>query len=261
MRFPYACHPGHCTGVCFSILFFMRFFLFIVFFCTFAFAHKTDSLFVPPKPEKPLRYCESAEKWIEYATRNSKLVEITNMDGIRMDLRYATFNNVTGHDMYCGIQRAFIHKDGLPKLQKVLSIIAKELPGYSLVIFDAARPMYAQTVLKQSVAGTPYSHFVSSGKTGGLHNYGLALDLGLADSLGVLLDMGVDFDSFERCAGIVGEADALKSGRLTQQQIDNRNLLRKIMKRAGWVMLPSEWWHFNAFTRAYTKEHYPLFPI
>ncbi len=235
--------------------------LVIAFFATFLFAHETDSLFVPPKPEKPLRFCTSAKKWIDYASHDSSLVEITHLRGLRMDLRYASFNNVTGHDMYCGIQRAFIHKDGLSKLKRALSIIAKELPGYSLVIFDAARPMYAQAVLKSSVAGTPYSSFVSSGKTGGLHNYGLALDLGLADSTGNLLDMGADFDSFERCAGFVGEADALQTGRLTLQQIDNRNLLRNIMKRAGWVMLPSEWWHFNAFTRAYTKENYPLFPI
>ena len=59
----------------------------------------------------------------------------------------------------------------------------------------------------------------------------------------------------------VGEAAALESGRLTQQQVDNRNLLRGIMKRAGWVTLQSEWWHFNAYTRTYTKEHYPLFPL
>ena len=227
----------------------------------FCFAHETDVPFEPKKPEKPIRYCTAAKKWVEFASHDSNMVEITNMKGLRMDLRYGTFNNVTGHDMYCGIQRAFIHKDGLPKLKRALSIIAKELPGYTLVIFDAARPMYAQSVLKQSVAGTPYSHFVSSGKTGGLHNYGLALDLGIADSTGNLLDMGADFDSFERCAGAVGETDALKSGRLTQQQVDNRNLLRNIMKRAGWVSLSSEWWHFNAFTRAYTKEHYPLFPI
>ena len=206
----------------------------IALFAISSFAHVTDSLFVPPKPEKPLRYCSSAKQWVDYASHDSNLVEITYMRGLRMDLRYATFNNVTGHDMYCGIQRAFIHKDGLPKLKRALSIIAKELPGYTLVIFDAARPMYAQSVLKQSVAGTPYSHFVSSGKTGGLHNYGLALDLSLADSTGTLLDMGTDFDSFERCAGEVGEADALASGRLTQRQVDNRKILRNIMKRAGW---------------------------
>jgi len=225
------------------------------------FAHETDVKFVPPKPEKPLRFCAEAEKWVEYASHNKNLVEITDMKGIRMDLRYGTFNNVTGHDLYCGIQRAFVHRDALPKLKKTLKLLEKEFPGYSLVIFDAARPMYAQAALKRTVVGTPYTKFVSSGKTGGLHNYGLALDLTLADSSGTLLDMGTDFDSFERCAGAVGEAEGLKSGRLTQEQIDNRNKLRRIMKAAGWVMLKHEWWHFNAYTRAYTKEHYPLFPM
>lgn len=237
------------------------FFLIAFLLCGSAFAHETDIPFEPRKPEKPARFCSAAKQWVAYASADSNLVEITKMKGLRMDLRYGTFDNVTGHDIYCGIQRAFVHRDALPKLKRALALIAKELPGYTLVIFDAARPMYAQSVLKQAVVGTPYTNYVSSGKTGGLHNYGLALDLSLADSTGALLDMGTDFDSFERCAGAVGEADALESGRLTQQQIDNRNLLRGIMKRAGWVTLSSEWWHFNAFTRAYTKEHYPLFPM
>lgn len=223
--------------------------------------HVTDEKFEPPKPEKPLRFCSSVKQWISYAESDSNLVEITQMKGVKMDLRYGTFNNVTGHDLYCGVQRAFIHRDGLAKLQKTLKIMTREMPGSELVIFDAARPMYAQAALKRSVQGTAYSHFVSSGKTGGLHNYGLALDLSITDSTGQLLDMGTDFDSFERCAGEVGEADALKSGRLTQEQIDNRNKLRVLMKKAGWVPLNTEWWHFNAYTRAYTKEHYPLFPL
>ncbi|MCR5378181.1 MAG: peptidase M15 [Fibrobacter sp.] len=233
----------------------------LLFFFGQSFSHETDSLFVPPKPAKPLRFCTAAKQWVDYATHDSNLVEITNMKGVRMDLRYGTFNNVTGHDLYCGIQRAFLHRDALPKLRRALALIAKELPGYSIVVFDAARPMYAQAALKSTVAGTPYTNYVSSGKTGGLHNYGLALDIGLADSTGALLDMGTDFDSFEKCAGEVGEAAALESGRLTQRQIDNRNVLRGVMKRAGWVTLNSEWWHFNAYTRAYTKEHYSLFPM
>ena len=81
----------------------IAFFLLIV----FGFAHETDSLFVPPKPEKPLRYCSSVKKWIEFATNDSNMVEITRLKGVRMDLRYATFENVTGHDLYCGVQRAF----------------------------------------------------------------------------------------------------------------------------------------------------------
>ena len=203
----------------------------------------------------------AVKKWLEYATADSNMVEITHMKGLRMDLRYASFDNVTGHDLYCGVQRAFIHRDALPKLKRSLKLLEKEMPGWTLVIFDAARPLYAQSALKRTVAGTPYSNYVSSGVTGGVHNYGLALDLGLADSSGQMVDMGADFDSFERCAGEVGEVDALKSGRLTEQQVNNRKFLRSIMTRAGWVPLGSEWWHFNAYTRAYTKENYSLFPL
>ena len=239
----------------------VRIFLFAFFFCTLAFAHETDSLFVPPKPEKPMRYCSSVKKWLEYATNDSTLVEITRLKGVRMDLRYATFDNVTGHDLYCGVQRAFVHKDAAAKLRRAIKIMEKEMPGSTLVIFDASRPLYAQEALRKTVRGTPYSAYVSSPATGGLHNFGLALDLSITDADGNLLDMGTDFDSFERCAGAVGEAEALKSGRLTQEQVDNRNKLRKIMKGAGWVPLGSEWWHFNAYPSKYVRENYPKFPL
>lgn len=238
-----------------------RILLTVLFMCAMALAHETDSLFVPPKPEKPLRYCSSVKKWIEYATADSNLVEITRLKGVRMDLRYASFDNVTGHDLYCGVQRAFVHKDAAAKLRKAIKIMQREMPGSMLVIFDASRPLYAQEALRKTVRGTPYSAYVSSPATGGLHNFGLALDLSITDSTGALLDMGTDFDSFERCAGEVGEAEALKSGRLTQQQVDNRNKLRRIMRGAGWVPLGSEWWHFNAYPSKYVRENYPKFPL
>lgn len=224
-------------------------------------AHETDERFVPPKPKEPKSFCKEVEKWIEYASKNKSLVEITDEPGLRMELRYATFDNVTGHNLYCDVQRAFVHKDAYAKLKKAIAIMEKEMPGSKFVIFDAARPIYAQASLKKTVVGTPYSNFVSSAVRGGLHNYGLALDMSITDSTGALLDMGTDFDSFERCAGAVGEADALKSGRLTQEQVDNRNKLRRIMKAAGWVMLKHEWWHFNAYTSTYTRENYKLFPL
>jgi D-alanyl-D-alanine dipeptidase len=235
-------------------------------FCLFllvasAMAHETDVRFEPPKPKEPKSFCKEVEKWIDFASKNKSLVEITEEPGLRMELRYATFDNVTGHNLYCDVQRAFLHKDAYVKLKKAVAIMEKEMPGSKFVIFDASRPIYAQAALKKTVMGTPYSNYVSSAVRGGLHNYGLALDMSITDSTGALLDMGTDFDSFERCAGAVGEADALKSGRLTQEQVDNRNKLRRIMKKAGWVMLKSEWWHFNAYTRDYTQEHYPLFPM
>ncbi len=233
----------------------------ILFLCCTLWAHETDSLFVPPKPEKPLRFCTAAKRWVEYASQDSNMVEITRLHGFKMDLRYGSFNNVTGHDLYCGIQRAFVHKDALPKLKKAATLLQKEMPGAVFVVYDASRPIYAQEALRKTVRGTPYSSFVASPGKGGMHNFGLAIDMTIADSSGALLDMGTDFDSFERCAGSVGEEDALASGRLTQKQVDNRNFYRSIMKRAGWTPLNSEWWHFNAYPSKYVREHYTKFEL
>ncbi|MCF0216221.1 MAG: M15 family metallopeptidase [Fibrobacteraceae bacterium] len=218
-----------------------------------------DSVFVPPKPEKPLRYCKAARQWVEYALADTNLVEITKMKGVVMNLRYATFDNVSGHDIYCGLHRAFLHRDAYGKLKRAVTLLEKEMPGYHIVVFDASRPLYAQEILRRTVRGTAYSSFVASPSTGGMHNYGLAIDMTVADSSGALLDMGTDFDSFERVAGSVGEEDGLKSGRLSQTQVDNRNKLRSIMKKAGWSLLPSEWWHFNAFPSKFVRENYPKF--
>ena len=156
----------------------------LLFMPSFVTAHETDSLFVPPKPAKPLRFCSSVQKWIDFVTNDSTMVEITHLNGVRMDLRYATFGNVTGHDLYCGVQRAFVHKDAAVKLRRAIKIMQKEMPGSVLVIFDASRPLYAQEALRRTVRGTPYSAYVSSPTTGGLHNFGLALDLSLTDSTG-----------------------------------------------------------------------------
>lgn len=227
--------------------------------CSQTWGYPTDSLFVPPKPENPQRMCKQVERWVKYAEKN--LVEITDLPGVRMDLRYGTFNNVTGHDLYCGVQRAFVRKVAYDALKRAVKVMEKEMPGSTLVIFDASRPMYAQAALKKTVQGTPYTNYVSSATKGGLHNFGFALDLSITDDQGNLLDMGTDFDSFERCAGLVGEEDALKSGRLTQEQINNRNKLRNVMKKAGWIPLNSEWWHFNLYTRAYTYENFEKFPF
>ena len=101
----------------------MRIVLLLFCLCMVAWAHETDSLFVPKKPAKPVRFCKAAKQWIAYAKADSNLVEITYMKGLRMDLRYATFDNVTGHDLYCGIRRAFVHKDALPKLKRAIALL------------------------------------------------------------------------------------------------------------------------------------------
>jgi D-alanyl-D-alanine dipeptidase len=50
----------------------------------------------------------------------------------------------------------------------------------------------------------------------------------------------------------------LKEGKLTQQQIDNRNLLKSCMKQAGFIAILTEWWHFEAYDKYYTRAHFKI---
>lgn len=224
-------------------------------------ADPTEEVFVPPRPEKPLRFCKATDAWLKFAASSPDYEEITEWEGLKMDLRYATFENASGHDIYCGKARAFLHKDAAKKLKRAVELLREELPGAKFLVFDAARPLYAQEALRASVRGTPYSHYVSSPGTGSVHNFGMAIDLGIETAEGAQLDMGTDFDSFESAAGRKGEAAALKSGRLTKEQVANREVLRKLMKAAGFIELPSEWWHFNALPSKQVRERYKKAPM
>ncbi len=233
----------------------------LFFFLSFCIAQNINTPFVPTPPKEPKRFCKEAEKFYALMEKSKSYVEITSLEGLVLDLRYGTFENFSGHDLYCGGKRAFLHRDAEKKLKKAIQILKQDFPGFTFVIFDAARPLYAQEALRKTVRNTPYSHFVSSPNPGGMHNFGLALDLTLKDSNGVILDMGTDFDSFEAAAGKQGEKEALKTGRLSTEQVKNREILRQIMKKAGFIALPSEWWHFNAYPSKYVRENYNRLPF
>ena len=214
---------------------------------SFALAEESaEPVFEPKTPAKPLRFCSAYAKWESYVQSDTSYVEISHFPHVKLDLRYATFHNVTGHDLYCGAKRAYLKTMAAQKFRRAIRLLQKEKPGYRFVIFDASRPVYAQARLRETVAGTPFSDFVSNPKRGSVHNFGYALDLTIADEKGIPLDMGTDFDSFESRAGEKGEAEALRKGTLSDAQVANRRFLKNMMKKAGFLPLHSEWWHFNA---------------
>ena len=54
------------------------------------------------------------------------------------------------------------------------------------------------------------------------------------------------------------ESVLLKKGKLSKTQIENREVLRQVMQQAGFSKIESEWWHFNAFSRAEAKRRYQV---
>ncbi len=220
-------------------------FLILLFSQTFS-QNDTLPLFVPQKPAKPLMFCSAQKEWIAAAENFEDWEEVRGIKNLVIKMPYATFDNFTGHNIYCGIQRAFLHKDGMQKLKWAAAFLKKQEPDYKLILFDAARSNHAQEVLRSAVRRTPWEHFVSSPRNGSIHAYGMAVDIGLLNENDELVDMGLPYDSFAFYAGKRGEKQALEQGLLTEAQIKNREFLRHIMGQSGWINLHSEWWHFNA---------------
>jgi D-alanyl-D-alanine dipeptidase len=186
-------------------------------------------------------------------------VDIQKMEpSILVDLKYATTDNFMEKAVYADLHQAYLHPDAAAKLVKAQQILQEQHPEYSLLVYDAARPLHIQRLLWEAVEGTPLSRYVANPETTGLHNYGMAVDVTIADTLQMPLDMGTPFDYFGSKAGITQEEVLLAAGQLTQQQINNRRILRNAMRQAGFYAIEGEWWHFNACSLGEAKVKYLL---
>ncbi|MCL2284049.1 MAG: hypothetical protein FWC26_12105, partial [Fibromonadales bacterium] len=107
----------------------------------------SQELFVPQKPEKPLMFCSAQKEWIAAAENYEDWEEVKGIKNLVIKMPYATFENFTGHNLYCGMQRAFLHKEAMQKLKWSAAVLKKLEPDYKLIIFDAARSNHAQGVL------------------------------------------------------------------------------------------------------------------
>lgn len=180
---------------------------------------------------------------------------------IAIDLMYARADNFTGEVLYDDLHEAYLHPDALESLLLAQRLLRELHTGYRLVVYDAARPMSVQQRMWDKVKGTSRYRYVSNpARGGGLHNYGLAVDLSILDANGCPLPMGTPVDHLGPEAHITDEAQLVEAGKLTSTERANRQLLRRVMKEAGFRPLPSEWWHFNRVSRAVAKEKYRVIP-
>ncbi len=199
---------------------------------------------------------EELDTWLH----DRGLVDIFVLDStIRVHLVYATPDNFMGETVYTGITRAWLHPDAAQKLVTAQRLLKKEHPDLTLVVYDAARPMSVQRKMWRLVRGIDKVNYVSNPSNGGgLHNYGMAVDVTILDPAGEPLPMGTPFDFFGEEAHTNNEEALLASGKITRKEFDNRRLLRRIMKSAGFRTIPYEWWHFNACSRAEARQSYPV---
>lgn len=192
-------------------------------------------------------------------TFKQNFYSISSYTNVAVDLRYATTNNFLSENIYGNFKTPYLHKDTQKQFEKVLAELQKLKPNWKLLIFDALRPHSKQKLLWKKVEGTSEEAYVMNPRYGSIHSYGFALDLSLLDEKGREVDMGTPFDSFLKLSHPRHEEKYLNSGKLTKQQVENRELLRKLMAAGGFKVIPNEWWHFEALPGREVRKKYKIF--
>ena len=204
--------------------------------------------------------------------REMGLVDVQTLNSsIMVELRYATTDNFMKQNIYGSLRKAYFLPHFARKVARAQEILEQRHPEDHLLIYDAARPRSAQRRMRQAVEGTPYTAYVADDTRGGRHNYGVAVDLTIADKDGRPLDMGTPFDHFDRTAW-VGDginttlqhfkkyiAQMQQQGLISAEAAANRTLLVEVMDAVGLRPYAKEWWHYQervSMTR--TRELYKL---
>jgi D-alanyl-D-alanine dipeptidase len=118
-----------------------------------------------------------------------------------------------------------------------LDAVQKELEriNLGLKVWDCYRPLAVQRILWQIL---PDERYVANPEKGSRHNRASSVDVTLVDSQGEELPMPTGFDDFTPKAHHHYQ-------KLPNQVIKNRELLKGLMEKAGFIPLPEEWWHYD----------------
>lgn len=180
-----------------------------------------------------------------------------------VDLKYASTDNFMGVDVYGGLRSCFLVPPAADKLAIAHEWLKKRAPELTFLMWDCARPRRVQRVMWDVVKNTPSRHYVAdpNTKTGSIHNYGCAVDISLWDlQKNAPLDMGTPYDHFGKRAEPRHEVRLLQEKQLTSTQVANRLLLREVMLRAGFHVIPNEWWHFNCESNRVARDRFQALP-
>lgn len=181
---------------------------------------------------------------------------------------YSTYNfvgeRIDGYDE----PSAFVTKEAADSLKQVSDYLIEK--GYRLKIYDAYRPQKAvdhfvrwaedlndvkmkEYFYPEKDKSVLFDEGYIDARSG--HSRGSTIDLTLFDmKTEKEVDMGGTFDYF----GELSHPDN-KEG-LTEEQYNNRMILRDAMTKFGFRPLETEWWHFTLENEPYTDTYFE-FPV
>jgi D-alanyl-D-alanine dipeptidase len=164
-------------------------------------------------------------------------LELITGDRFVLDLRYNTANNFLKTDVYgkFGLDKCYVRPELAAKLRRLSGLLAER--RLKLIIYDCYRPLDVQREMWKIVSDPK---FVADPKKGSKHNRGVAIDAALAGVDGKALAFPTEFDDFTMRAD-----HSFICNSASPEPCANRDLLKKIMIKAGLTPLSSEWWHYE----------------
>ena len=189
------------------------------------------------------------------------LVNINSLDSnIRVVLHYSTSHNFLNKDLYHGLKNCYLPCEVAIKLSNAQQFLNSQYPNYHLIVFDAVRPLHIQKQMwdELDMPAKDKINYLAHPSDISLHNYGAAVDVGIIGDNDVLLNMGTAFDFFGELSEPKREKEFVENGKLSQEALNNRLLLRTVMMKAGFTTITSEWWHFNATNKVTAAARYEL---
>lgn len=198
---------------------------------------------------------------LEQQLIDSGLVNIQDLiPGILVDVRYSDTNNFMRTDVYGHLNRIYLQPTVAADLKKAQENLKEKDSSLTLLVYDGVRPRSVQQFMWDMLDMPIHekTKFVSNPKNGSVHNFGAAVDLTIADTNGIPLDMGAGYDDSRKIAYPRFEQVYLDSGLLSLEQVENRKLLRSVMRAGGFWGIQTEWWHFNRYSRARCMELFTI---
>jgi zinc D-Ala-D-Ala dipeptidase len=212
-----------------------------------------------PVPDKPAPPSLSGTCELEHRLLAQGLVDVRTLDPtLLVDLKYARSDNFMGRNVYGELRKCYLQPEAAQMLSEAHRILIGNNPELRLLLVDGVRPRRVQRIMWDMVKDTPMRPYVADPSRGSMHNFGAAVDLTLAGTDGIPLDMGTGVDHFGIMAQPREEERLLRQGRLTSEQIANRKFLRGVMVEAGFRPLAIEWWHFDAFAKEETRNRFAV---
>ncbi|MBQ6622395.1 MAG: M15 family metallopeptidase [Mogibacterium sp.] len=188
--------------------------------------------------------------------------------GIVQEIRYYSTYNFIG-DRIDGYEEpvALLTREAARALKSAANEL--NVQGYRLKVFDAYRPVRAVKhftlwgIEDQDIRMKPYFYpdlekqelfqkgYIAKRSS---HSRGSTVDVTLLEmASGKEADMGGPFDFF-------GEISHPDYRGITDEQYENRMLLRNAMVRSGFLTLDCEWWHFTLEDEPYPDTYFD-FPV